>query len=82
VEFKKLFTPIKIKNMELRNLIVMLPMSTGFDETVSTAGERFTASIVQDKSGHLLFLTCQWADCSIFLKVLKLGEENERPFYR
>jgi 2,4-dienoyl-CoA reductase-like NADH-dependent reductase (Old Yellow Enzyme family)/thioredoxin reductase len=41
MEFKKLFTPIKIKNMELRNRIVMLPMSTTFVEPDGTVGDRF-----------------------------------------
>ena len=41
MEFKILFTPIKIKNMELRNRIVMLPMSTGFVELDGTVGDRF-----------------------------------------
>ncbi len=41
MEFMKLFSPIKIKNMELRNRIVMLPMTTGFVEPDATVGNRF-----------------------------------------
>ena len=41
MEFKILFTPIKIKNLELRNRIVMLPISTGFVEQDGTVGDRF-----------------------------------------
>lgn len=41
MEFKRLFSPLKIKDMELRNRIVMLPISTGYDEADATIGERF-----------------------------------------
>ena len=40
MSFKHLFTPIKIKGMELRNRIVMLPMTTGFAEKDETVGPR------------------------------------------
>ncbi len=39
--FKHLFTPLKIGNMELRNRIVMLPMTTGYCEADETVGDRF-----------------------------------------
>ncbi|MBA4396641.1 MAG: NADH:flavin oxidoreductase [Syntrophus sp. (in: bacteria)] len=39
--FDRLFTPLKIGNMELRNRIVMLPMTTGYCEADETVGERF-----------------------------------------
>jgi len=39
--FKHLFTPIKIRNMEVRNRIVLLPMTTGFAEPDETVGDRF-----------------------------------------
>lgn len=41
MEFQKLFTPITIGSMELKNRIVMLPISTGYDEADSTVGDRF-----------------------------------------
>jgi 2,4-dienoyl-CoA reductase-like NADH-dependent reductase (Old Yellow Enzyme family)/thioredoxin reductase len=39
--FKHLFTPGKIGNVELKNRIVMLPMTTGYTETDETVGNRF-----------------------------------------
>ncbi|MDD4996573.1 MAG: FAD-dependent oxidoreductase [Syntrophales bacterium] len=39
--FKHLFTPLKIGKMELRNRIVMLPMTTGYCEADETVGDRF-----------------------------------------
>ena len=39
--FNHLFTPLKIGNMELRNRIVMLPMTTGYCEADETVGDRF-----------------------------------------
>jgi len=40
-QFKNLFTPIRIKNMEIGNRIVMLPMTTGYTEPDETVGGRF-----------------------------------------
>jgi len=39
--FKHLFTPVRIGNMEVRNRIVMLPMTTGYCEADETVGNRF-----------------------------------------
>jgi 2,4-dienoyl-CoA reductase-like NADH-dependent reductase (Old Yellow Enzyme family)/thioredoxin reductase len=39
--FKHLFTPLNLGNMELRNRIVMLPMTTGYCEADETVGDRF-----------------------------------------
>jgi len=39
--FKHLFKPLIIGNMELRNRIVMLPMTTGYCEMDETVGDRF-----------------------------------------
>jgi|GEM_PF-4654198 len=39
--FKHLFTPVKIGNMEVKNRIVMLPMTTGYPEADETVGDRF-----------------------------------------
>jgi 2,4-dienoyl-CoA reductase-like NADH-dependent reductase (Old Yellow Enzyme family)/thioredoxin reductase len=39
--FNHLFTPLKIGTMELRNRIVMLPMTTGYCEADETVGDRF-----------------------------------------
>lgn len=41
MEFNRLFSPITIQGMELRNRIVMLPMTTGIVEPDNTVGERF-----------------------------------------
>ncbi|MDI9569241.1 MAG: FAD-dependent oxidoreductase [Pseudomonadota bacterium] len=41
--FKHLFTPFQIGKMELRNRIVMLPMTTGYGELDETVGDRFIA---------------------------------------
>ena len=43
MEFTNLFSPIKIKNMALRNRIVMLPMSLYLHEKDSSIGDRFIA---------------------------------------
>jgi len=40
-QFKYLFTPIRIGTMEIRNRIVMLPLTTGFCESDETLGNRF-----------------------------------------
>jgi 2,4-dienoyl-CoA reductase (NADPH2) len=39
--FRHLFTPLKFGKMELRNRIVMLPMTTGYCEPDETVGDRF-----------------------------------------
>ena len=39
--FRHLFTPLNIGRMELRNRIVMLPMTTGYGEADETVGDRF-----------------------------------------
>ena len=39
--FKHLFTPAKIGHLELKNRIVMLPMTTGYTEDDETVGNRF-----------------------------------------
>ena len=41
MEFKRLFTPITVQGMELRNRIVLLPISTGFIEPDESVGDRF-----------------------------------------
>ena len=41
MQFNRLFTPITIQGMELRNRIVLLPMSTGFIEPDESVGDRF-----------------------------------------
>jgi len=40
--FKHLFTPAKIGRLEIKNRIVMLPMTTGYTEADETVGNRFT----------------------------------------
>lgn len=40
-QFKFLFTPVKVGAMEIRNRIVMLPLTTGFCENDETVGNRF-----------------------------------------
>ncbi len=39
--FKHLFMPLSVGKMELRNRIVMLPMTTGYGEADETIGDRF-----------------------------------------
>ena len=39
--FKHLFTPAKIGRLEIKNRIVMLPMTTGYTEADETVGNRF-----------------------------------------
>jgi len=39
--FQHLFTPLPVGKMELRNRIVMLPMTTGYGEADETVGDRF-----------------------------------------
>lgn len=41
MEFNRLFTPITIQGMELRNRIVLLPITTGFIEPDESVGDRF-----------------------------------------
>jgi 2,4-dienoyl-CoA reductase-like NADH-dependent reductase (Old Yellow Enzyme family)/NADH dehydrogenase FAD-containing subunit len=40
-QFRHLFTPVRIGAMEIRNRIVMLPLTTGFCENDETVGTRF-----------------------------------------
>jgi 2,4-dienoyl-CoA reductase-like NADH-dependent reductase (Old Yellow Enzyme family)/thioredoxin reductase len=40
-QFKNLFTPINFGAMEIKNRIVMLPMTTGYNENDETVGNRF-----------------------------------------
>ncbi|MCX5846553.1 MAG: FAD-dependent oxidoreductase [Deltaproteobacteria bacterium] len=42
-QFNYLFTPIDVGTMEIRNRIVMLPLTTGFCENDETVGNRFIA---------------------------------------
>jgi len=51
MEFKRLFTPVKIKNMELRNRIAMLPITTGFIESDETVGDRFIDFFCRQSQG-------------------------------
>jgi len=39
--FRHLFAPLRVGGMELRNRIVMLPMTTGYGEADETVGDRF-----------------------------------------
>jgi 2,4-dienoyl-CoA reductase-like NADH-dependent reductase (Old Yellow Enzyme family) len=39
--FRNLFRPIKTKGMEIRNRIVMLPMTTGYNEQDETVSAKF-----------------------------------------
>ena len=39
--FNQLFTPLKVGEMEVRNRIVMLPITTGYTEADETIGNRF-----------------------------------------
>ncbi len=41
MDFTNLFSSIKVKNIELRNRIVMLPMSTNYFDEDGTVGDRF-----------------------------------------
>ncbi|MCX7816007.1 MAG: FAD-dependent oxidoreductase [Syntrophales bacterium] len=41
MEFERLFTPVRIKGLEIRNRIVMLPMTTGYTEKDEEVGDRF-----------------------------------------
>jgi 2,4-dienoyl-CoA reductase-like NADH-dependent reductase (Old Yellow Enzyme family) len=51
MEFKRLFTPITIQGMELRNRIVLLPMSTGFIELDESGGNHFINFYVRRAKG-------------------------------
>ncbi len=51
MKFKNLFSPIQIKNMTLRNRIVMLPMSLFLHEKDGTVGERFIDFFVARAKG-------------------------------
>ena len=52
MEFKRLFTPITIQGMELRNRIVLLPMSTGFIELDESVGEHFHQLLCLEGKGR------------------------------
>ena len=49
--FKHLFTPLKVGRMELRNRIVMLPMTTGYCEPDETVGDRFVDFFAERAKG-------------------------------
>jgi 2,4-dienoyl-CoA reductase-like NADH-dependent reductase (Old Yellow Enzyme family)/thioredoxin reductase len=54
--FKHLFTPIKIGDMEVRNRIVMLPMTTGYPEADETVGDRFINFFTERAKGGAGFI--------------------------
>ncbi len=49
--FQHLFTPGRIGNMEVRNRIVMLPMTMGYSEADGTVGERFITYFAERAKG-------------------------------
>ena len=54
--FKHIFTPIKIGNMEVKNRIVLLPMTTGYPEADETVGYRFINFYVERAKGGAGFI--------------------------
>lgn len=51
MKFKKLFTPIRIGSMQLRNRIVMLPITTGYNEVDEIVGDRLINFFVERAKG-------------------------------
>lgn len=51
MEFKNLFRPIKIGTMEIKNRIVMLALTTGYNEADETIGDRFVDYFVERAKG-------------------------------
>ncbi len=51
IEFKKLFRPIKIGKMEIKNRVVMLALTTGYNEADKTIGDRFVHYFVERAKG-------------------------------
>ncbi len=49
--FQHLFTPGRIGNIEVRNRIVMLPMTMGYSEADGTVGERFITYFAERAKG-------------------------------
>jgi 2,4-dienoyl-CoA reductase-like NADH-dependent reductase (Old Yellow Enzyme family)/thioredoxin reductase len=54
--FKHLFTPLKIGGLELRNRIVMLPMTTGYCEADETVDDRFINFFAERAKGGAGFI--------------------------
>lgn len=50
-QLKNLFKPVTIGKMELSNRIVMLPLTTGYNETDGTVGDRFIDYFVERAKG-------------------------------
>ena len=50
-QFNYLFTPINIGTIEIRNRIVMLPLTTGFCENDETVGNRFITFYAERAKG-------------------------------
>ena len=50
-QFNYLFTPIDVGTMEIRNRIVMLPLTTGFCENDETVGNRFITFYAERAKG-------------------------------
>jgi 2,4-dienoyl-CoA reductase-like NADH-dependent reductase (Old Yellow Enzyme family)/thioredoxin reductase len=59
--FKHLFTPVKIGNMEVKNRIVMLPMTTGYPEADETVGDRFINFFAERAKGGAGFIIIPFA---------------------
>lgn len=51
VQFKNLFRPIRVGKVELKNRIVMLPMTTGYNEADETVGDCFVDYFVERAKG-------------------------------
>jgi 2,4-dienoyl-CoA reductase-like NADH-dependent reductase (Old Yellow Enzyme family)/thioredoxin reductase len=49
--FEHLFTPGRVGNIEIRNRIVMLPMTMGYSEADGTVGERFITYFAERAKG-------------------------------
>ena len=58
-ELKNLFNPIKIGEMELKNRLVMLPVTTGYGEDDETVGDRFVDYFTERAKGGVgLIIPC------------------------
>lgn len=68
-QLRNLFNPIKIGEMELKNRLVMLPVTTGYGEDDGTVGDRFVDYFIERAKGGvgliIIPFTPTYAGCPI-----------------
>jgi len=80
-ELKHLFSPLKIKSMELRNRIVMPPMTTIMANADGTVGDAFIEYYTTRARGGAALITVETVEVHPYTHNLALGERGFTAIY-